>query len=142
MKWLEDQVASIREAATTTLQKIAKVRARGGRRTRGSRCALVLGVAAAAAPSPLASPRHPAPAPAQQFGPEWTKEHLVPPVVAMVKNPHYLYRMTVLGAVAALASYVPKDVLRGTLLPVVVQCAKDKVRAGAPACGRGAAALG
>ena len=29
MKWLEDQVASIREAATATLQKIAKVRRAG-----------------------------------------------------------------------------------------------------------------
>ena len=53
----------------------------------------------------------------------------MPPVLAMVKNPHYLYRMTVLGAVAALANYVPPDVLRGTMLPVVIQCAKDKVRA-------------
>jgi hypothetical protein len=64
----------------------------------------------------------------QEFGPEWAKEHLVPPVLAMVKNPHYLYRMTVLGAVAALSSYVSPDVLRGTMLPVVIQCAKDKVR--------------
>lgn len=39
MKWLEDPVASIREAATRTLQKIA-----------------------------------------QEFGPEWAKEHLVPQV--------------------------------------------------------------
>lgn len=29
MKWLEDQVASIREAATATLQKIAQVRGPG-----------------------------------------------------------------------------------------------------------------
>jgi hypothetical protein len=48
----------------------------------------------------------------------------------MVKNPHYLYRMTVLGAVAALAGYVKPDVLKGTMLPVVVQCAKDKVGGG------------
>ena len=51
----------------------------------------------------------------------------MPPVLAMVKNPHYLYRMTVLGAIAALSSYVSPDVLRGTMLPVVIQCAKDKV---------------
>jgi hypothetical protein len=66
----------------------------------------------------------------------------VPPVVAMVKNPHYLYRMTVLGAVAALSSFVSKDVLRGTLLPVVVQCAKDKVRHGAARRAAGARRFG
>jgi len=61
----------------------------------------------------------------------WTKEHLVPPVLAMLRNPHYLYRMTVLGAIAALSSYVSADVLRGTMLPAVIECAKDKVgRAG------------
>lgn len=86
MRWLEDQVASIREAATAALQKVAA-----------------------------------------EFGPDWAKEHLVPPVLAMAGNPHYLYRMTVLGAVAALASYVPADVLRGAMLPAVVACAKDKV---------------
>jgi serine/threonine-protein phosphatase 2A regulatory subunit A len=51
----------------------------------------------------------------------------VPPILAMVDNPHYLYRMTVLGALAALASHVSGDVLCGAMLPVVIECSKDKV---------------
>eukprot|EP00798_Chlamydomonas_sp_ICE-L_P031361 gene31361-6522_t len=66
---LEDQVASIRVAATETLKKIAA-----------------------------------------EFGPEWSRDHLVPPVLAMMKNPHYLYRMTVLQAISALSSIVSRDV--------------------------------
>ena len=46
----------------------------------------------------------------------------------MVGNPHYLYRMTVLVALAALAPAVSHDVLCHSMLPVVVSCAKDKVR--------------
>lgn len=41
MRWLEDQVASIREAATKTLQKIAQVR-RMGSLTSGSHTAFHL----------------------------------------------------------------------------------------------------
>lgn len=63
----------------------------------------------------------------QEFGPEWAKEHLVPQVLAMVKNPHYLYRMTVLVAISSLANYVSQEVFVGTMLPVLVQCAKDRV---------------
>jgi hypothetical protein len=48
----------------------------------------------------------------------------------MVTNPHYLYRMTVLGALAALASHVSGDVLCGAMLPVVIECSKDKARRG------------
>jgi hypothetical protein len=63
----------------------------------------------------------------QEFGPEWAKEHLVPQVLAMVKNPHYLYRMTVLVAISSLANYVSQEVFVSTMLPVLVQCAKDRV---------------
>jgi len=63
----------------------------------------------------------------QEFGPEWAKEHLVPQVLGMVKNPHYLYRMTVLVAISSLANYVSQEVFVGTMLPVLVQCAKDRV---------------
>ena len=45
----------------------------------------------------------------------------------MINNPHYLYRMTVLVAVAALAPVVSHDVLCNSMLPVVVAAAKDKV---------------
>lgn len=83
-------MASIREAAAKTLQKIA-----------------------------------------QEFGPEWAKEHLVPQVLSMIKNPHYLYRMTMLLAISMLASIVPHDVLVGSMLPVILNAAKDKVGLGA-----------
>lgn len=48
-------------------------------------------------------------------------------VLGMVNNPHYLYRMTVLVAIASLAPVVSHDVLCNSMLPVVVGCAKDKV---------------
>jgi serine/threonine-protein phosphatase 2A regulatory subunit A len=81
------QVASIREAAAKTLQKIA-----------------------------------------QEFGPEWAKEHLVPAVLGMIKNPHYLYRMTMLYTISLLATIVSHDVLVGQMLPVILNASKDKVR--------------
>lgn len=47
-------------------------------------------------------------------------------VLGMVNNPHYLYRMTVLVAIASLAPVVSNDVLCHNMLPVVVNCSKDK----------------
>ena len=46
----------------------------------------------------------------------------------MVSNAHYLHRMTILGALAALAPAVAHDTLCNTMLPVVLSCATDKVR--------------
>jgi len=40
---------------------------------------------------------------------------------------HYLYRMTLLGAAAALAAHVPRDVLGGELLSAVAGRADDAV---------------
>ena len=45
----------------------------------------------------------------------------------MIKNQHYLYRMTVLMAISMLASVVSQDVLINSMLPVIVSAAKDKV---------------
>lgn len=45
----------------------------------------------------------------------------------MVKNSHYLYRMTVLFTISLLASLVPRSVLINNMLPVIVSAAKDKV---------------
>lgn len=45
----------------------------------------------------------------------------------MIKNPHYLYRMTVLVAISTLASIVSTDVLCTTMLPVILGAARDKV---------------
>ena len=55
------------------------------------------------------------------------QEHIIPKVLSMVKNPHYLYRLTVLSTVAKLAPVVGKDVTVARLLPVVIDCAKDRV---------------
>ena len=45
----------------------------------------------------------------------------------MIENPHYLYRMTVLVAVSALAPVVQHDVLVNSMLPVAIATSKDKV---------------
>ena len=47
----------------------------------------------------------------------------------MVSNSHYLHRMTILVAVAALAPAVSHDVLCNNMLPVVIASSKDKVSA-------------
>ena len=49
-------------------------------------------------------------------------------VLGMIDNPHYLYRMTVLSAIAALAPVITHDVLVDSMLPVVINAGKDKVR--------------
>ena len=58
---------------------------------------------------------------------ELSKRSCAAQVLGMMNNPHYLYRMTVLVAVAALAPVVSHDVLCNSMLPVVVAAAKDKV---------------
>ena len=70
---------------------------------------------------------------AKDFGPEWAKEHLVPKVLSMARNSHYLYRMTMLLALSLLASIVSHDVLVSHMLPVILSSAKDKVRTQAEA---------
>ena len=50
----------------------------------------------------------------------------------MIDNPHYLYRMTVLVAIASLAPAVPHDCLCHNMLPVMMACARDKVRDACP----------
>ena len=57
---------------------------------------------------------------AQEFGADWAKDHIVPQVLGMINNPHYLYRMTVLIAVAMLAPVVGSDTVCNSMLPVVV----------------------
>lgn len=48
-------------------------------------------------------------------------------VLALVNNPHYLYRMTILVAIGNLAPVVSHDVLCNNMLPVVIACSQDKV---------------
>ncbi|CAN6855404.1 unnamed protein product [Brassica oleracea var. botrytis] len=40
---------------------------------------------------------------AEEFGPEWAMQHLVPQVLDMVTNTHYLLRMMVLRAISLMA---------------------------------------
>ncbi len=48
-------------------------------------------------------------------------------VLALVNNPHYLYRMTILVAIGNLAPVVSHEVLCNSMLPVVIACSQDKV---------------
>eukprot|EP00898_Chlorokybus_atmophyticus_P001885 jgi/Chlat1/2698/Chrsp180S08752 len=67
---------------------------------------------------------------AEEFGVEWAQQHIIPQVLDMVKNPmikNYLYRMTVLFAISLLAPVVGGEITCQTMLPVVVNAAKDKV---------------
>ncbi len=64
---------------------------------------------------------------AGEFGADWARDHLVPHVLGLIKNPHYLYRMTVLVALSMLATIVSQDVLCNLMLPVITNAAKDKV---------------
>ena len=54
-------------------------------------------------------------------------EYICLQVLKMVDNQHYLYRMTVLVAIASLAPAVHHDVLCSSMLPVVIGCSKDRV---------------
>jgi serine/threonine-protein phosphatase 2A regulatory subunit A len=64
---------------------------------------------------------------AEEFGPEWALQHIIPQVMEMIKNPHYLYRMTVLVTISLLAPVVGSEATCQTMLPVVISAAKDRV---------------
>lgn len=85
MKWLEDKVYSIREAATKILAQLAK-----------------------------------------EFGEGWVRD-IIPKVVDMSRNPHYLYRLSILWTLHKLAAEVSRDTLCTAVLPVVMERAKDRV---------------
>ncbi|KAG5394927.1 hypothetical protein IGI04_024890 [Brassica rapa subsp. trilocularis] len=63
---------------------------------------------------------------AEEFGPEWAMQHIVPQVLEMINNPHYLYRMTILRAVSLLAPVMGSEITCSKLLPVVMTAAKDR----------------
>ena len=54
------------------------------------------------------------------FGIEWASEHIVPKIVALCSHSNYLYRMTALFCVQAMADSVDIDVLRDHFVPLVV----------------------
>uniref|UniRef100_A0A6N2MY84 Phosphatase PP2A regulatory subunit A/Splicing factor 3B subunit 1-like HEAT repeat domain-containing protein n=1 Tax=Salix viminalis TaxID=40686 RepID=A0A6N2MY84_SALVM len=64
---------------------------------------------------------------AEEFGPEWAMQHIIPQVLEMSTNPHYLYRMTILHAVSLLAPVMGSEITCSKLLPVVVNASKDRV---------------
>ncbi|KAJ1436236.1 HEAT, type 2 [Sesbania bispinosa] len=64
---------------------------------------------------------------AEEFGPEWAMQHIIPQVLEMINNPHYLYRMTILRAVSLLAPVMGSEITCSKLLPIVVSASKDRV---------------
>ncbi|KAJ1385294.1 HEAT, type 2 [Sesbania bispinosa] len=64
---------------------------------------------------------------AEEFGPEWAMQHIIPQILEMISNPHYLYRMTVLYAISLLAPVMGSEITCSKLLPVVITSSKDRV---------------
>ncbi|KAH0678131.1 hypothetical protein KY284_019216 [Solanum tuberosum] len=64
---------------------------------------------------------------AEEFGPEWAMQHIIPQVLDVINNSHYLYRMTILRASSLLAPVMGSEITCSKLLPVVITAAKDRV---------------
>ncbi|KAH0678135.1 hypothetical protein KY284_019220 [Solanum tuberosum] len=73
---------------------------------------------------------------AEEFGPEWAIQHIIPQgfkhvislqVLDVINNSHYLYRMTILRAISLLAPVMGSEITCSKLLPVVITAAKDIV---------------
>ncbi|KAL0751136.1 hypothetical protein Bca101_033139 [Brassica carinata] len=64
---------------------------------------------------------------AEEFGPEWAMQHLVPEVLDMVTNPHYLHMMMVLRAISLMAPVMGSEITCSNFLPVVAEASKDRV---------------
>ena len=61
------------------------------------------------------------------FGVEWACENIVPKILALYNHSNYLFRMTSLACVQALSGQVGKEVLRNSMLPLVLNAASDPV---------------
>ena len=61
------------------------------------------------------------------FGMEWGQQQIIPQVFAAHTHTNYLYRMTVLYSMAALAPTVGADFLAGTMLPLALRMSSDPV---------------
>ena len=61
------------------------------------------------------------------FGAEWARSRLIPEVLNTPTNPNYLFRMTSLSTITALATTVGNDLLLDTMLPIVLQMGTDPV---------------
>ncbi|GLI78110.1 protein phosphatase 2A structural subunit [Penicillium ochrochloron] len=61
------------------------------------------------------------------FGVEWSKESIIPKVMAMGQHPNYLYRMTTCFAVSTLAPVVTLDIIESSLLPILDRLVTDEI---------------
>ncbi|KAJ5364141.1 Protein phosphatase PP2A regulatory subunit A [Penicillium cataractarum] len=61
------------------------------------------------------------------FGVEWSKESIIPKVMAMGQHPNYLYRMTTCFAVSTLAPVVTLDIIESSLLPILDRLVADEI---------------
>ena len=79
------------------------------------------------------------------FGAEWARAHILPHVMELMNNNHYLYRTTVIRAMTLLSKAVGQEVCMREIMPALKAAAKDKVPnvrfAVAKALGEVAAAL-
>ncbi|GJN12897.1 hypothetical protein PR202_ga31220 [Eleusine coracana subsp. coracana] len=64
---------------------------------------------------------------AEEFGPEWAMQHIIPQILEKINNPHYLYRMTILQAISLLAPVMGAEITCQKLLPVIINSSKDRV---------------
>ncbi|KAI7978932.1 Serine/threonine-protein phosphatase 2A 65 kDa regulatory subunit A beta isoform [Camellia lanceoleosa] len=74
---------------------------------------------------------------AEEFGPEWAMQHIIPQVLDMINNPHYLYRMTILHAISPCPCYGARNYMvpnikfnvakvLQSLIPIVDQSVVEK----------------
>ncbi|KAI8360277.1 ARM repeat-containing protein [Mortierella sp. GBAus27b] len=61
------------------------------------------------------------------FGVDWAKQTIIPKVLAMGTHPNYLYRMTTIFAITAMASAVTPEVIRDYILPTVTHLVSDPI---------------
>jgi serine/threonine-protein phosphatase 2A regulatory subunit A len=64
---------------------------------------------------------------AEVFGAEWAKTHIMPKVMELMANPHYLYRMSVIKTMTLLAGCVGQELCMTEILPALKAAAKDRV---------------
>ena len=58
---------------------------------------------------------------------DWATEHIVPKICALYQHSNYLYRMTALFCVQAMADTVNIETLKDSFIPLVIQMAEDPV---------------
>ena len=61
------------------------------------------------------------------FGSEWARTHILPHVIDLLGNPHYLYRMTMVKALTLLAGAVGQEVCMRDVMPALKTASRDKV---------------